>query len=69
MNGKKIKKQTPIVLKKGMKLATWAKDMGLREKDIQLLRNMAIGQTKGKRGRARELKELLIKDDLWREVG
>ncbi|PAF47734.1 hypothetical protein BKH46_02545 [Helicobacter sp. 12S02634-8] len=65
---KKNKKQTPIYRafdKKGMKMATWAKAKGLSEKDVSIIRNMSFGQTQGKRGRAKELKELLIKENLW----
>lgn len=46
-------------------MATWARTKGLSNKDVQLIRNMSVGQTQGKRGRAKELKELLIKEELW----
>ncbi|PAF49590.1 hypothetical protein BKH41_02690 [Helicobacter sp. 12S02232-10] len=68
MKQNKNKKETPIsntFEKKGMRLATWARAKGLSEEDVQIIRNMSFGQTKGKRGRAKELKELLIKENLW----
>ncbi|WP_334092273.1 hypothetical protein [Helicobacter typhlonius] len=45
-----------------MKLRTWAKSKGLSEKDIGLLNQISYGLTKGKRGRAKELKEMLESD-------
>lgn len=66
-----IKKQTSVAKaleKKGMKIATWAKSKKLSQKDIYLIRNIARDQILGKRGRAKELKELLVKEGLLREV-
>lgn len=47
---------------KGMKLRTWAISKGLSEKDTSLLYKINDGDTQGKYGRAKELKELLIKE-------
>lgn len=47
---------------KGVKLRTWAKFKKLNESDYRLLLNMSYGKTKGIRGRAKELKEMLEKD-------
>ena len=40
----------------------WAKSKGLSEKDIGLLNQISYGLTKGKRGRAKELREMLEAD-------
>ncbi|MDE5591792.1 hypothetical protein [Helicobacter ganmani] len=48
--------------KNGVKLRTWAKAKGLNEKDIGILNQISCGFIKGKRGRAKELKELLEKE-------
>lgn len=51
-----------IMAKNGIKLRTWAKSKGLSEKDIALLNQISHRLIKGKRGRAKELKEMLEKD-------
>ncbi|KPH54104.1 hypothetical protein [Helicobacter pullorum] len=48
--------------KNGVKLRTWAKAKGLSKKDIALLNQISHRLIKGKRGRAKELKEMLEKD-------
>ncbi|EAC1235636.1 hypothetical protein HMH39_001645 [Campylobacter jejuni] len=53
---------TEQMSKKGFKLRTWAKFKKLNESDYRLLLNMSYGKTKGIRGRAKELKEMLEKD-------
>ncbi|TQR29180.1 hypothetical protein DMB92_08565 [Campylobacter sp. MIT 99-7217] len=53
---------TKQMSQKGFKLRTWARSKGLSEADYNLLLNMSFGQTKGVRGRAKELKELLEKE-------
>ncbi|WP_334088145.1 hypothetical protein [Helicobacter typhlonius] len=45
-----------------MKLRTWAKSKGLSEKDIGLLNQLSYGLIQGKRGRGKELKEMLESD-------
>ena len=47
---------------KGMRLKTWAISKGLSEKDTSLLYKVNDGNAQGKWGRAKELKELLIKE-------
>ncbi|TLD97655.1 hypothetical protein LS71_002635 [Helicobacter jaachi] len=51
-----------VMSKKGIKLRTWAKAKGLSEKDIRILNQISFGAIKGKRGRARELKNLLMQE-------
>jgi hypothetical protein len=59
-----LAKHTLVLMfeRKGMKLRTWAFSMGLRNSDIPLLYELSSGKTQGKYGRAKELKELLIKE-------
>lgn len=59
-----MKKQSlsAVMAAKGMKLRTWAKSKGLSEKDIGLLNQLSYGFIQGKRGRAKELKEMLEAD-------
>ena len=47
---------------KGMRLKTWAISKGLSKKDTDLLYRMSEGNTQGKWGRAKELRELLKKE-------
>lgn len=47
---------------KGIKLQTWAKAKNLRKEDIPILYDISRGKIQGKRGRAKELKEILEKD-------
>ncbi|MDE5603807.1 MAG: hypothetical protein K2I71_07860 [Helicobacter sp.] len=47
---------------KGFKLRTWARAKGLSDSDYNVLLDLSKGKTKGKWGRAKELKELLEKD-------
>lgn len=47
---------------KGFKLRTWAKAKGLSCSDYGVLCDLSKGSTKGKWGRAKELKELLQKE-------
>ncbi|PZT47318.1 hypothetical protein B6S12_09680 [Helicobacter valdiviensis] len=53
---------TEQMAKKGFKLRTWAKAKKLNESDYRLILNMSYGKTKGIRGRAKELREMLEKD-------
>ncbi|WP_300827059.1 hypothetical protein [Helicobacter sp. UBA3407] len=48
--------------KKGFKLRTWAKSKGLSDSDYNVLLDLSKGKTKGKWGKAKELKELLQKE-------
>ena len=48
--------------KNGVKLRTWAKAKGLSKKDIALLNQISHRLIKGKRCRAKQLKEMLEKD-------
>lgn len=48
--------------KKGFKLRTWAKAKGLSDSDYNVLLDLSKGKTKGKWGKAKELKELLHKE-------
>lgn len=59
-----MKKQSlsAVMAAKGMKLRTWAKSKGLSEKDIGLLNQLSYGFIQGKRGRGKELKEILESD-------
>ncbi|HIY44406.1 MAG TPA: hypothetical protein IAA23_05165 [Candidatus Helicobacter avistercoris] len=49
---------------KGMVLSVWAQAKGMSQKDIKLLWQISKGETKGTRGRAKELKEELEKDGI-----
>lgn len=59
MSNKNLK---AIMESKGMKISTWAKSQGLSKKDIEILQNLSLGRIKGKWGRSKELKNLLIKN-------
>lgn len=48
--------------RKGMKLKTWANSKGLNNTDYLILLDISKGRVKGKRGRAKELVELLKRD-------
>lgn len=48
--------------RKGMKLKTWADSKGLNNTDYLILLDISKGKVKGKRGRAKELVELLKRD-------
>lgn len=49
---------------KGMVLSVWARALGMSQKDINLLWQISKGETKGVRGRARELVKELEKDGI-----
>lgn len=53
---------TEQMAKKGIKLRTWCKAKKLSNADYTILLNMSLGKTKGIRGRAKELREILEKD-------
>lgn len=55
---------TKQMAKKGFKLRTWARAKGLSDSDYGVLRDLSNGITKGKWGRAKELRELLEKEGL-----
>ena len=59
---KKISKITEQMVKKGFKMRTWARAKGLSDSDYGVLRDLSNGITKGKWGRAKELKEMLEKE-------
>lgn len=59
---KKNSKITEQMVKKGIKLRTWCKSKGLSNADYTILLNMSFGKTKGIRGRAKELREMLEKE-------
>lgn len=66
MQNKKRRKDftslTQQMSKKGIKLRTWCKAKKLSNADYTILLNMSFGKTKGIRGRAKELREILEKD-------
>ncbi|WP_238700743.1 hypothetical protein [Helicobacter apodemus] len=66
MKDKKMRKKstclTKQMVKKGFKLRTWAKAKGLSDSDYSVLCDLSKGITKGKWGRAKELKEMLEKE-------
>lgn len=49
---------------KGMVLSVWAESKGMSQNDKRLLWQISKGETKGIRGRAKELKEELEKDGI-----
>ena len=53
---------TEQMAEKGYKLRTWANAKKLSDSDYKLLLNMSYGKTKGTRGRAKQLKEILEED-------
>ncbi|MCL9820961.1 hypothetical protein NCR96_04280 [Helicobacter sp. 14348-15] len=59
---KKFTHITEAMAKKGMKLKTWADSKGLDNADYLILLDISKGKVKGKRGRAKELVELLKRD-------
>lgn len=59
---KKFTHITKAMAKKGMKLKTWADSKGLDNADYLILLDISKGKVKGKRGRAKELVELLKRD-------
>lgn len=59
---KKVSKITEQMIKKGFRLRTWAKAKGLSDSDYGVLCDLSKGITKGKWGRAKELRELLEKE-------
>ncbi|MDY2585319.1 hypothetical protein [Helicobacter sp.] len=59
---KKITHITKAMAKKGMKLKTWADSKGLDNTDYLILLDISRGKVKGKRGRGKELVELLKRD-------
>lgn len=66
MQNKKMRKSFTILTqqmaKRGFKMRTWARSRGLSDSDYGVLRDLSNGITKGKWGRARELRELLEKE-------
>lgn len=59
---KKTSKITAQMAKRGFKMRTWARAKGLSDSDYGVLRDLSNGITKGKWGRAKELRELLEKE-------
>ena len=66
MQNKKMRKSlttlTEQMAKRGFKMRTWARAKGLSDSDYSVLRDLSNGITKGKWGRAKELRELLEKE-------
>lgn len=53
---------TEQMAQRGFKMRTWARAKGLSDSDYGVLRDLSNGITKGKWGRAKELRELLEKE-------
>ncbi|WP_104696435.1 hypothetical protein [Helicobacter trogontum] len=51
--------------KRGMRIRAWALSKGLNKQDIELLNSLSCARIKGKRGRAKELRDMLEHDGFY----